>query len=94
MTKTNPSALPPVSPQRAYSDTIYRDLPLMASTAPRIERHFPRVRAELPPDERVSNGILLGLGALLPPTVAYSFAQMWNLVSGGTLEHAIRAFFP
>lgn len=79
----------------AHSDTIYRDTPFATTiTTPATWRHFPRLSAEALPGEKTSDGILLGLAALLLPTVAYSFAQMWSLVSGGALEHAVRAFFP
>ena len=46
------------------------------------------------PDERASDGILLGLAALMLPTVLYSLAQTLGLVSSGSLEHAIQAFLP
>ena len=94
MTKTNSYAPLPMSLPRAHSDTIYRDTPFAVSTTPFTRPRFPRLLAGVLPEESVSDGILLGLAALLLPTVAYSFAQMWSLISGGSLEHAVRAFFP
>ena len=44
--------------------------------------------------DRVAPLLQIGLAALALPAVAYSLTQLWNLVSGDTLQHAIRAFYP
>ena len=44
--------------------------------------------------DRVAPLLQLALAALALPAVAYSMTQLWSLVSGDTLQHAIRAFYP
>ena len=44
--------------------------------------------------DRVAPLFQIALAALALPAVAYSLTQLWHLISGNTLDHAIRAFFP
>ena len=44
--------------------------------------------------DRVAPLLQIALAALALPAVAYSLTQLWSLVSGDTLQHAIRAFYP
>lgn len=97
MTELDSSAPGTFSPKRARAThTIYRDTPLANRAARAVTRPL-RMRFSAPvvlPDERASGGILLALGALTLPVVAYSFTQLWSLLAGGSLAHAIRAFLP
>ena len=94
MTKLDSFPPRPMQAAVAPSTTIYRDTPLTTSR-PLAVRPLPSsVRALALPDERVSDGVLFGLAALLLPTVAYSLAQALNLVSSGSLERAVQAFLP
>lgn len=43
---------------------------------------------------QVSSLLQIALAALTLPAIAYSFSQMWSLMSGDTLLHAIRAIVP
>ncbi len=45
-------------------------------------------------DDRVSSGLALGLFAFTLPAVGYALLQLWHLVGGDTLNHAVRAFAP
>ncbi len=95
MTPIHPYALPTASPKRAHAHTIYRDTPLAVrppGTVVRLRRSS--LYALVQQDERASGGILLGLAALTLPVVVYSFTQLWSLLAGGSLQHAIRAFLP
>ena len=44
------------------------------------------------PEDRISHGLSLGLIAFTLPTVGYAFYQLWHLVGGETLTHAVQAF--
>ncbi len=48
----------------------------------------------IPAEDRVSQGMLLGLIAVTIPAAVYSLVQVWNLVGSGTLHHAVQAFIP
>ena len=57
--------------------------------------HTPTTPSALNLPENPSGGrFLLGLLLLTLPAVFYSLAQMSNLVSGGSLDHAVRALMP
>ncbi len=95
MTSLDSYALATPSPKRAHSNTIYRDTPLAVrtpGTVVRLRRSSLHVLVQQ--DERASDGILIGLAALTLPAVVYSFTQLWSLMAGGSLQHAIRAFLP
>ncbi len=100
MTELNSLAPRTASPKRTPSEnTIYRDTPFADQPASRTVsvRRPTRLRLAAPflvQDEHASDGILLGLAALTLPAVVYSFAQLWSLLGGGSLQHAIRAFLP
>ena len=44
--------------------------------------------------DRLTPLIQIALAALALPAIAYSLTQLWTLVSGDTLQHAVRAFYP
>ncbi len=46
------------------------------------------------PENPSGGRFLLGLLLLTIPAVIYSLAQMGSLVSGGSLDHAVRALMP
>ncbi len=95
MTSLDSSVLPAASAKRANSDTIYRDTPLAVRTPGTTVRPLrSSLFAPVQQDERASDGILIGLAALTLPAVVYSFVQLWSLLAGGSLQHAIRAFLP
>ena len=94
MTNIDSLAPRPMSPPRLPSATIYRDTPLHLPRHAAARPFRSSVRALVQSDERASDGILIGLAALMLPTVVYSLWQASSLVSGGSLEHAIRAFLP
>ncbi len=48
----------------------------------------------VPAEDRVTQGMLLGLIAVTIPAAVYSLVQVWNLVGSGTLQHAVQAFVP
>ena len=91
MTKLNSHALPTHAP-RTPADTIYRDIPQTRSLTTVPVRLAPAgAWTLLLPNESASNGIFLGFGAMTLLTLVYSFTQLWKLLSGGSLEQAIRA---
>ena len=67
---------------------IHRDIALdhSAFTAPEI--------FATDDSDRVAPLFQIALAALALPAVAYSLSQLWTLVSGNHLDHAVRAFFP
>ena len=78
---------------RAHSLTIYLNSPSTRRSGgldPQPNRSS--VRALVSKSEHTGNGLLVGLAALTVPAVVYSLAQLCSLVSGGSLEHAVRAF--
>ena len=81
---------------RSPATTIFRDQPVPlfrnGRRVPRIIRRSLAVQGL--PNEHVSDGILAGLAALTLPTMVYSFVQLWSLLAGGSLNHAVRAFLP
>lgn len=79
---------------RAHSNTFYRDTPQPSPVRSIVRALPPRLRDLAQPGEFVSDGILLGLAALMVPVLVYSFAVMGSLASSGTLERAVRAFLP
>ncbi len=90
MTQLDSHARRSLTQPRIPTPTIYRDTLLSPWTTPARSS----VRALALPDERVADGLMLGLGALTLPALVYSFFQLCGLVSGGSLEHAVRAFLP
>ena len=46
------------------------------------------------PEAPSGGRFLLGLLLLTIPAIIYSLAQMGSLVSGGSLDHAVRALMP
>ena len=94
MTETYPYALPLMNVPRATSKNLsnLHSSPLARPDAPRPVRAS--TLAPSLPDSPADGQILLGLGALLIPVVAYSLLQTGNLISSGALDHAIRAFLP
>ena len=94
MTDTDTFTPSAPSLRRAHSNTIYRDTPQPHPTPSLTRALRPRLRALTQPGDLVSDGILLGLAALMLPVLVYTFAQMGSLASSGSLEHAIRAFLP
>ena len=82
-------------PRRTASSTqptIYRDTPFAGRPLTRPLR-LPLPTLTLP-EEHASNGILIGLAALTLPAVVYSFTQLWSLLAGGSLTHAVRLLLP
>ena len=99
MTETETYALYTPTIRRATAKTICRDSPLpsiaVAGTGGgTLRSNRNTLFAPLQTDERASDGILAGLAVLTLPVVAYSFMQLWSLMAGGSLAHAVRAFFP
>ena len=95
MTQLDSYALSTASPERAHRNTIYRDTPLAVRTPGTVVRlRRSSLHALVQQDERASDGILVGLAALTLPVVVYSFTQLWSLLAGGSLQHAVRAFLP
>lgn len=95
MTTLTTYAPPIAAVKRANTDTIYRDAPLAGRTpGNRVRPLRSSLFALVQADERASDGMLVALGALTLPVVAYSFMQLWSLLAGGSLQHAIRAFLP
>ncbi len=95
MTETESYALYTPTIRRAHHTTIYRDTPLAVRTPGTVVRlRRSSLHALVQQDERASDGILIGLAALTLPAVVYSFTQLWSLLAGGSLQHAIRAFLP
>lgn len=92
MTETNSYAPRLTSLPRAQSNTIYRDTLLTAAGSPPSRPTRSSIRALVAPDERISGGILIALAAVTLPAAIYSLAQLLNLIAGGSLEQAVRAF--
>ena len=96
MTEIESYALYTPTIRRAHNNTIYRDTPLPALNIGRSAvrpRRSPFATLSLP-TEHVSDGILAGLTVLMVPAMVYSFVQLWSLLAGGSLNHAVRAFLP
>ena len=77
-----------ISSAPAHRHTIHRDIAL---------DHTPFTTPELfatDDSDRVAPLLQIALAAMVLPAVAYSMTQLWSLVSGDTLQHAIRAFYP
>ena len=84
----NSSANHAVSHGTLPHHTIHRDIAL---------DHSPFTTPELfatDDSDRVAPLLQVALAALALPAVAYSLTQLWSLISGDTLLHAIRAFCP
>ena len=95
MTETESYALYTPTIRRAHHTTIYRDTPLTVHARQTVVRPIhSNLFALARQDERTSDGILIALAAVTLPTAVYSFAQLWSLLAGGSLEQAIRAFLP
>ena len=85
---TQAAAHRPASHATPISHTIHRDIALSDTpfTTPEL--------FATDDSDRIAPLFQIALAALALPAVAYSLTQLWNLVSGNTLDHAIRAFFP
>lgn len=81
-------------PTLAPSTTIYRDTPQPLPQRSVARSFRPSTRALALPDERISDGLLLGMAAMMVPAVLYSIAQALDLIAGGSLDQAVRAFVP
>ena len=94
MTEIDSYAPRALSPQRAQNPTIYRDTLLAFQIRQNTRPLRSSVRSLMQPSEWASDGILLGLAAMMVPVVVYSITQMMTLAAGGALDNAIRAFLP
>ena len=96
MTETYPYALPLMNEPRTPSKNLTNLRPSLlarpGTPAPRPARASAQALTLSHP--HADGQILFGLGVLIIPAIAYSMMQMWSLVSGGSLDHAIRAFLP
>ena len=94
MTELDSHAPRAMSAPRAQTPTIYRDTLLPIPARPDTRPLRSSVRSLVQPNEWVSDGILLGMAAMLAPVVVYTISQMLSLAAGGALDNAIRAFLP
>ena len=84
---TQTAARRPVS-HDSHHHTIHRDIALngVPFTTPEL--------FATDDSDRVAPLFQIALAALALPAVAYSLTQLWTLMSGDTLNHAVRAFYP
>ena len=75
--------------------SIYRDRPLSTSDHAALPFFKSRVsRFVLPGNDLAEQALFATLAVLTLPMIAYCSTQLWSLLSGGSLDQAVRAFMP